>query len=88
MPNDGYTLSDVYTKENIDKMIKMDDYQAIDDETKTLYYTKCLFPEFETSCDIDYVELLSNESKYNINKLFGEADFSNLVDYSKWNNSL
>ena len=88
VPNDGYTLSDVYTKENIDKMIKMDDYQAIDDETKTLYYTKCLFPEFETSCDIDYVELLSNESKYNINKLFGEADFSNLVDYSKWNNSL
>ena len=88
VPNDGYTLNEVYTKENIDKMIKMDDYNSFDEETKTIYYTKCLFPEFETRCDIDYKKLFVENSEYDIQKLFGIADFSNLVDYANWNNTL
>ena len=78
VPNDGHTLDEVYTQENIEKMIQMEDYNAIDDSFNQ-YFTRCIFPEFEAECDIDYKELLE---EYGINQLFMEADYSNIVDYS------
>ena len=78
VPNDGYTLDEVYTQENIEKMIQMEDYNAIDDSFNQ-YFTRCIFPEFEAECDIDYKKLLE---EYGINQLFMEADYSNIVDYS------
>ena len=59
-------------------MIQMEDYNAIDDSFNQ-YFTRCIFPEFEAECDIDYKELLE---EYGINQLFMEADYSNIVDYS------
>ena len=78
LPNDNVSAKSLLTKENIDKVNKLDDYKAIDNENKKIYHTKCEFPEYESSCEADLLNLFRN--KYNVNEFFSNADFSNISD--------
>lgn len=75
LPNDGYSVDDVFTCENIAKINSVTDYNAIDDANKIKYYTRCLFPEFSAVYDSDIKALLT---KIGINDLFDNA----LCDYT------
>lgn len=78
LPRDGKLAKDILTKENIDKVNKLTDYNEKDEEKKLLYFTQCQFPQYESSCDLE----LSNffQEKFNIQSLFSAADFSNISD--------
>ena len=80
VPNDNYSIYDVFTKENISKVIEMKDYRSLDKENKTEYYTRVLFPEHETSCSKKINDLLSQ--RLGITDLFSEGvcDFSSISD--------
>lgn len=79
VPNDGYSLDDVFTKENINSINTITDYKYKDDLKKEEYYTRCLFPEFKASCDEDLNNLLRD--KFNINSLFNTScDFTNVTN--------
>ena len=59
LPNDGYTVSDVFTAENLKEINSVKDYNAIDDENMIKYTTRCLFPEFKASYDESIKDILS-----------------------------
>lgn len=68
VPNDGYSISDIYTQETLYNINSLKDYNAIDDINKIKYFTRCLFPEFEASYDDDIQSIL--KKGFNINKFF------------------
>ena len=80
VPNDGYSVDDIFTKENLNNINTITDYKYRDDVKKEEYYTRCLFPEFKASCDDDLVDLFKD--KYDMNKFFdpNECDFTNITD--------
>lgn len=80
VPNDGYSIDDIFTKENLNNINTMTDYRYKDDEKKEEYYTRCLFPEFKASCDDDLVYLFKD--KYNMKKFFdpNECNFTNITN--------
>ena len=78
-PNEGKAMTDVFTKENIDYVLE-DHYICQDDEKKEKYHTCCVFPEFEAYADFDLKSTFIN--KFNVKKLFGNCDFSNITDES------
>lgn len=81
VPNDGYSINDVFTSENIRKINSIKYYNNVDEVKKEEYYTRCIFPEFEASCDKIINDLL--QEKYNIKDLFNQnCDFSNITDSS------
>ena len=71
VPNEGYSIYDVFTKENIMKVTQMKDYNTFDHENKLQYQTKVIFPEYETSCDKVINELL--KERFGIVDLFTEG---------------
>ncbi len=77
-PNEGQTLKQVFTKENIAYVLDSSNYVYKDSEKKEKYETNCIFPEYTASCDEDIGELLNNE--YNVKSLFvlPGCDFSNI----------
>lgn len=75
LPNDGYSVDDVFTSENIAKINSVTDYSAVDEVNKIIYHTRCLFPEFSVSYDSDIKEQLK---KIGINDLFDK----NLCNYT------
>ena len=79
VPNDGYTIDDVFTKENLKEINSIDGYLAVDDERREYNHTRCLFPEYEASYDQDIKSTLSR--KFGINAIFSidTANLSNLV---------
>ena len=65
----------------------MKDYNAVDEENKLQYFTRCLFPEFKAKYDSEINEMLSKN--FGIENLFNDpgifppersCDFSNLSD--------
>ena len=72
VPNEGYSLDDIYTAEILDDKTP---YVYEDDENK--YYTRCLFPEFSANYDN---EIQNSIKELGVKKLFGECDFSNLAE--------
>ena len=75
VPNDGYKLDDVFTSQNIIKVNSQMDYT---DETYD-YFTRCYFPEFTSTMDMDLKELLIQN--FNITDLFtSNCDLSNLLE--------
>ena len=80
IPNEGYTIDDIFTSDVLSVANDMDDYLAVDDENKEYNHTKCFFPEYEAEYDDDISGVLKN--KFDINALFDieTADFTNLVD--------
>ncbi len=78
LPQDGYTVADIFTAENI-LLAKKAKYTVYDHENKLKYHTRCLFPEFEASYNHDIQDVLKDE--FGVHRTFSpEADFSALSD--------
>ena len=80
IPNDGYTVDDIFNKEVLKEVNDLNNYLATDDERREYNHTRCFFPEFEAEYDGDIKGILKN--KMGIESLFNVeyADFSNLID--------
>lgn len=79
VPNDGYSIGDVFTEDNIDKLTNMNLFSGIDEENKTIYKTRCIFPEFEATYNASLKDFVKEE--FNINDLFtSKCDFTPLTD--------
>lgn len=84
VPKESYTVDDIYTKEILEHINNINDYQAVNDINKTISYTRCLFPEFKASFNEDISEVIKN--KFNVNDLFNyrTCNFSNIVDEAEY----
>ena len=78
VPNDGYSLDEVYTQENIDFVNKLSDYGAVDVKNKINYRTNVYFPEFKIKSMFDVKNILSNS--YNVSSLFTFTSFPSITD--------
>ena len=72
LPDEGVPLSDVFTAENLAAVQDIDDWNAVDEENRIHYYTRCIFPAFEGGCDMDAREILKDE--FGIELLFDEKN--------------
>ncbi len=84
VPKDDYTVDDIYTKEVLEEVNRINDYQAVNDINKTISYTRCLFPEFKANFNEDITKIIKN--KFNVNDLFNykTCNFSNIVDETEY----
>ena len=80
LPDEGVTVEQAFTQENIAAANAVEDYNGSDDVNKIRYYTRCLFPEYEAEYDGDVTRVL--REKFGISDLFDEekCDFSTLTD--------
>lgn len=80
LPNEGYSIDEIFTEENLSTVNALTDYGAIDEKNKIEYYTRCLFPEFSAEYNKDVKHVL--KSAFGVNKFFtaDECDFSTLTD--------
>lgn len=81
VPNDGVSVREVFTAGNISAVNSFDFAgNAVDEENKIKYHTRCVFPEFATSCNVDLKDILSE--KFGITEFFNPdgCDFSNLTN--------
>ena len=79
LPQEGYTLADVFTAENIALAASITDYNGTDNINRIFYYTRCIFPEFHTDYDKNIQPVL--EEDFGIQKLFDPSacDLSSLI---------
>lgn len=82
-PNDGKTIDQVFTAQNIDA-VRTHDYYAnsVDRENRIIYLTRCLFPEYKAEFDEDVRPILHDA--FGINSFFDSysCDMTNLTDES------
>ena len=80
LPNEGNSLEDVFTAENIYNINNISGYGHVDHENKQRHYTRVFFPEFEASFDGNIANILQND--FGINSMFSLAkcDFSNITN--------
>ena len=80
LPQDGYTVEDIYTSEVLKEVSENDSYLAVDDVNMEINHTKCYFPEYDAEYDGDIRNALSE--KFGIKSVFNidTADFTSLVD--------
>ncbi len=79
-PDEGTDVKDVFTAENLAAVNAESDFNAIDDEARKQYYTRCLFPEFNAGFDGNLKGVLS---AMGITDLFTTAcNMSGLIDDS------
>ena len=82
LPNDGINITDIFNNDVI-AHVNNYNYKTISDDNKTLYYTRCIFPNYKLESDvIDVKEYLT--------KGFGITDsFNSNAEISKlFNNSI
>lgn len=79
LPNDGYGIDEVFTSEYLARVNLLTDYNAVDEENKLAYYTRCLFPEFHAACNAELKEILRDE--FGIASMFDRSvsDFSAII---------
>ena len=80
LPKNGYSLSDVFTEENIYNATTLSDYGYVDHENKLRHHTRVLFPEYKADYDGDIEDIL--REKFGIERMFDPdlCDFSNITD--------
>lgn len=80
VPNDGYTIGDVFTQETLSTVNSVKDFNAEDEENLLRYHTRCLFPEYSASYYGDVKTILQND--FGIQDLFSiqDGDFTPLTD--------
>lgn len=85
VPNDGYTLAQVFTSANISAVNSVTDYGSYDQAADTSYHTRVLFPEYKCEYDKDIADILNNN--FGIDLFFRDpgyfspaCDFSTLSD--------
>lgn len=79
LPDEGVSLSDVFTAENIYTVTALDDWGRIDHENRMIHSTRALFPEYEAEFDEDIKQSLKD---LGIEKLFDDksANLSGITD--------
>ncbi|MCH5153800.1 MAG: hypothetical protein J1F71_01170 [Clostridiales bacterium] len=81
VPNDGYTIDQVFTAENI-FTVNTHSFSdnAVDHDNKLRYHTRCLFPEYKAKFDKDVAPVLKND--FGIKQLFdaGRCKLTSLTD--------
>ncbi len=85
LPKEGYSVSDVFTEENLAFVGQLENYNGYDAENKIRYETRCLFPEFRASFDQDIIQILRS---FGIEKLFDPqaCDLSSLMEKQNMEN--
>lgn len=71
-PDDGYTVQDVFTEENIAKVGAIKYYENYVNDSE--YKTRCIFPEFKAKYKDELTGLF--EKKYGITELFKFSDYT------------
>ncbi|MCD8204828.1 MAG: hypothetical protein LUC16_03290 [Coprobacillus sp.] len=74
VPSDGYSISDILTCEVLEEVnslsrgdeYRLGDYNKTDFTTNTKYYTRCIFPEFSASSELDVAPLLKKSESLDI----------------------
>lgn len=79
IPKKNFTLSDVFTPSIISKILSISDYGFINDITKTINYTRIIFPEIDIYFNEDISQSLKDD--FNITDLFDseKCDLSGLI---------
>ncbi|MBR2646074.1 MAG: hypothetical protein IKD47_00730 [Clostridia bacterium] len=80
LPKDGYSATNIFTRENLKEFNAVKDYKGVDHENQRRYYTRCLFPEYSAAYDEDVKNILKNT--FGITQLFNPktCDCSALTD--------
>jgi len=79
LPNNGYTIDQIFTEETLNCINQITDYQFIDEEKEELYCTRVLFPEFEASYDDSIKKILADSFKI-IDLFPSNCDASNITN--------
>ncbi len=79
LPNNGYTIDQIFTEETLNRINQITDYQFVDEEKEEIHYTRVLFPEFEASYDDSIKKILADSFKI-IDLFTGDCDASNITD--------
>ena len=79
LPDEGKSVSEVFTAENIYAVASLDDFGGVDDENERMYFTRTFFPEYEADFDDDIRAALGS---LGISALFDRsaADFGGITD--------
>ena len=79
LPDQGYTLRDVFNADAINFVSGITDYGGYDEVVNVNHKTRCLFPQFEAEYDGDVIQTLNDN--FGITDLFSEArcDLSSLI---------
>lgn len=81
LPDEGYSVSDIFTKENVAEANGIVNYDGIDEENDTVYYTRCLFPAYKCKYDGDLKPVLRNY--FGIERFFKDpGKYSDACDFS------
>ncbi|MDE6293809.1 MAG: hypothetical protein K2L88_04220 [Clostridiales bacterium] len=81
LPNDGYTVDQVFTAQNISAVNSITNYGAYDETENVRYQTRVLFPEYKCKYDENIVKIL--QDKFGIDLLFKDhIRYSNACDFS------
>ena len=80
LPDEGRSLEEVFTAENVYAANNVSDYGYRDDAYELLHHTRVLFPEYSASFDGDLVSVLREE--FGIERVFSveESDFSGITE--------
>ena len=71
LPDEGYSVQDVFTEENIAETVAADDYGDYNEEKTVHYNTRCLFPAFAATYNADVCSLLREH--FGVNALFDDS---------------
>lgn len=71
LPDDGYSVQDIFTEENIAEAVAADDYGDYNEEKTVHYNTRCLFPAFAATYNADVCSLLREH--FGVNALFDDS---------------
>lgn len=88
VPNDGYTVDDIYTKETLAYVNSIKDYKAVDDVAKTITSTRVFFPEYKAEFNEDIKDVIKD--KFNVRDLFDykKCNFSNIIDRKEYDDGI
>lgn len=80
VPDEGRSLAEVFTAENIHQINNVEDYGARDDANQLFHRTRVFFPEYEATFDGDLATILAED--FGIRTVFDEeaSDFSGITE--------
>ncbi|MBQ8293378.1 MAG: hypothetical protein IJX78_06255 [Bacilli bacterium] len=80
VPNQNYTIDDIYTEEVLSYVNNVTDYKAVNDEEKTIASTRVFFPEFKGSFNEDIIPVI--QKGFGIKSLFNykTCDFTGIIN--------
>ena len=68
VPDEEWSVTSVFTEENIANILTLNDFGHVDDENRQLHYTRVLFPEYEADFSENIAGVLSES--FGINSIF------------------